>query len=99
MHPGTGPLTPARGWGARSYGPHDATRSRDYSAKGVIECDFKFAPFSGPVRRGYTQDAEEKENSLLLCETFSHAVRLELYPKSRIELFVTVLENDGAGTR
>ena len=33
----------------------------------------------------------------MLCDTLSHAVRLELYPKSRIELFVTVLENDGAG--
>jgi hypothetical protein len=36
---------------------------------------------------------------VLVSETLSHAVRLELYPKARIELFVTVLENDGGGIK
>jgi hypothetical protein len=30
-------------------------RGRDYSHKGVIECEFKFAPFSCTKRRGYQQ--------------------------------------------
>ncbi len=50
-------------------------------------------------RKLLRQDNEEKEFGVLVSETLSHAVRLELYPKARIELFVTVLENDGGGIK
>lgn len=89
-------LTPARL--PRSYGPHDTTRGREYNARGVLECELKFAPFSGAARRAYQQDDEEKELSGMVAETLSHALRLELYPKARIELFINVLEDDGSGT-
>jgi len=98
--------------------PRDATRTREYSAQGLLECEFKFAPFASKTRRGHQQvstiysmqdsrlftdllshlqDDQEKELGCIIGQTLAHAVRLEKYPKSRLDLFVTVLEDAGDG--
>ena len=41
------------------------------------------------------QDSQEREFSLLLDQSLSPAVRLELYPKSTVDIYITVLETDG----
>lgn len=44
------------------------------------------------------QDAEEKGLSNTLVQALTPAVRLELLPKSVIDVYITVLENDGTSS-
>lgn len=66
------------------------------SDTGKIDCILKFAPFSCRVRRGHQQDPQEKEYSATVVQALSHAVILSRYPKSLIELHITVLEDGGS---
>ncbi|KAH6568731.1 hypothetical protein BASA50_002781 [Batrachochytrium salamandrivorans] len=78
------------------YGPRQsASKQYSSSALGSLQCDFKFATFSGEKRKGYIKDSQEKEFSMVLEQALTPAVRLEMYPKSTIQAFVIVLENDG----
>ncbi|KAI8994371.1 ribosomal protein S5 domain 2-type protein [Gaertneriomyces semiglobifer] len=77
------------------YGPRQLAKPK-MAAQGVINCDFKFAPFSGGRRRGYQKDNQEKEYSLFLEQALTPAVRLDRLPKSAVDIFVQVLENDGS---
>ncbi|KAJ3005738.1 hypothetical protein HKX48_000496 [Thoreauomyces humboldtii] len=76
------------------YGPRATVRSK--VEKGTLGCDFKFSPFSGGRRRGYMKDAEEREYSQVLEQALSPAVRLDLIPKSTVDILVNVLETDGS---
>ncbi|KAG9327030.1 hypothetical protein KVV02_006507 [Mortierella alpina] len=44
------------------------------------------------------RDPQEKEFSQILTQALSPAVRLDLLPKSAIEVYITVLESDGLGS-
>jgi len=44
------------------------------------------------------QDPQEKELSLIITQALTPAVRLELLPKSAIDVYITVLESDGWGS-
>jgi len=79
------------------YGPREIPKRSDFSMKGIISCEFKFAPFACKARRGHQRDSEELELGSLLKECLESSVRMNLYPKSCIDVFVTVLE-DGGGT-
>jgi len=81
---------------AACYGPRDLLRTREYSASGKLSCEFKYAPFACKNRRSYIQDDEERELSVAITQALSHAVRLDQYPKSLIDIYITVLENDGS---
>ncbi|ORX48976.1 ribosomal protein S5 domain 2-like protein [Piromyces finnis] len=76
------------------YGPRSSKRSM-VSDEGNIYCEFKFAPFSCNKRCGYIRNAQEREYSLIIQQAFLPAIRLNLYPKSTIDIYITVLENDG----
>ncbi|KAK7091090.1 exosome complex component MTR3-like [Littorina saxatilis] len=78
------------------YGPHEVARREDFSMQGQISCEVKFAPFSCRVRRQHVQDGREKDLSTQLLEALEPAVRLDSFPKSQVDVFVTVLENDGS---
>jgi exosome complex component MTR3 len=65
--------------------------------KGQLNCEFKFATFSCPQRRPHQADMMDKDYSVLLMDALEPAVCLEKYPKSVVDVFVTVLENDGSG--
>ncbi|KAF7723767.1 Exosome complex component MTR3 [Apophysomyces ossiformis] len=43
-------------------------------------------------------DPQEKEYSQILCQALAPSVRLELLPKSAIDIYVNVLENDGTSS-
>jgi exosome complex component MTR3 len=43
----------------------------------------------------FVKSAEERELASLLAEALSVAIRLDRYPKSHIDLFVTILQADG----
>ncbi|KAJ3402176.1 Exosome complex component MTR3 [Chytridiales sp. JEL 0842] len=83
------------------YGPRQnpsSTRSRNFAQQAHLACEFKHTPFSTPKRRSYLKDSQEKDFSRILQQALSPAVRLELYPKSQIDVFVQVLESDGASS-
>ncbi|XP_064652214.1 exosome complex component MTR3-like [Lineus longissimus] len=78
------------------YGPREAVRREDFSMKGQLNCEFKFATFSCPQRRPHQADMMDKDYSVLLMDALEPAVCLDKYPKSVVDVFVTVLENDGS---
>lgn len=78
-----------------SYGPRQ-TPAKSKHTHGTLHCDFKFSPFSCTQRRGYMKDSTEKEYSQTLRQSLSPAIRLDLLPKSTIDVFVQVLESDGS---
>ncbi|KAI9261088.1 ribosomal protein S5 domain 2-type protein [Sporodiniella umbellata] len=80
------------------YGPRQVKKSTQFSQNGIINCDFKFSPFSRTKRRSAIRDPEEKEFSQILIQALSPAVRLELLPKSTIDIYINVLESDGSSS-
>lgn len=78
------------------YGPREIPRRSDFSMKGVLTCEFKFAPFSCLTRRGHQTDQEEKELGLVLKQGLESSVCLHLYPKACVDVFVTVVEDGGS---
>lgn len=51
------------------FDPHEIPKRSDYSLTGELYCEFKFASFSCPKRRLHQQDAEEKQNSVIMKRT------------------------------
>ena len=41
------------------------------------------------------QDAEDRSVAVQIHQALASAVRLELFPKSTIDIFITIIENDG----
>jgi len=78
------------------YGPREIARRSDFSMKGILTCEFKFAPFACLTRRGHQADKEEKELGLVLKEALESTVCLHLYPKACVDVFVTVVEDGGS---
>ena len=78
------------------YGPKDVEHREDFQMVGKLKCDFKFAPFSCRKRRGHVPDVEESELCEVLTQALSPSVCLHRYPKSQIEVFVIVLEDNGS---
>lgn len=78
------------------YGPKDIEQKEDFQMVGKLKCDFKFAPFSCRKRRGHVPDVEESEFCEVLTQALSPSICLHRYPKSQIEVFVIVLEDNGS---
>jgi exosome complex component MTR3 len=69
---------------------------REYSEVGMVRCDFKFAPFSTTgARREFRQGSDEKDLSRMLEQAIARSVRLDLYPKSVINIHVLVIQAHG----
>nr|CAH0106176.1 unnamed protein product [Daphnia galeata] len=83
---------------AAVYGPHEirGSKSKALHDKAFINCQFSTATFSmGERKRRPRGDRKSTEMSTHLEETFSAAIRTELYPRSQIDIFVEVLQADG----
>lgn len=78
----------------RRYGPRHNPKN-DFSEKGRVECEFKFAPFACTQRRKPQPDEEEKDLSLQVQRALSMCVRLDKYPKSTVDVYCLVLQDDG----
>ncbi|KAH7103846.1 ribosomal protein S5 domain 2-like protein [Auriculariales sp. MPI-PUGE-AT-0066] len=76
------------------YGPRQL-KNVAYSDRGRLNVEVKFAPFACPTRRVPNKDAEDRSVASLVHQALLPAVRLELLPKSSLDVFVTVLEADG----
>ncbi|KAI0210969.1 Exosome complex component MTR3 [Lamellibrachia satsuma] len=78
------------------YGPREVTRREDFSMKGQLMCELKFATFSCQKRRGHQADKRDSEYSLLLQNALEPAILLDKFPKARMDVFVIVLQDDGS---
>eukprot|EP01111_Echinosteliopsis_oligospora_P014833 TRINITY_DN5694_c0_g1_i1.p1 TRINITY_DN5694_c0_g1~~TRINITY_DN5694_c0_g1_i1.p1 ORF type:complete len:263 (-),score=85.13 TRINITY_DN5694_c0_g1_i1:6-794(-) len=78
------------------YGPRQTTKTQEFSEEGQLFCDFKYASFSCEgCRKGFASDAEEKENSIIMGQALDAAIMFEKFPKSAVEVYVLVIQNDG----
>ncbi|KAK4054606.1 3'-5'-exoribonuclease [Microbotryomycetes sp. JL221] len=79
------------------YGPKPTPPSAPFNSKAKVNVETKFAPFASGVRR-FTpgKDTEAANLSAVLHQSLLPAIRLDLLPKSQIDLFVTILESDGS---
>ncbi|KAJ3536666.1 hypothetical protein NM688_g6806 [Phlebia brevispora] len=77
------------------YGPRQS-KTTTYSEKGRLNVEVKFAPFSCRKRRAPIRDAEDRSVAVQIQQALQSSVRLELLPKSTIDIFITVIENDGS---
>jgi len=78
------------------YGPREVMRREDFSLKGQLTCELRFSTFASKYRSGHQQDAQERDLSVQMLEALEPAVRLHLYPKSQINVYLTVLQHDGS---
>ncbi|XP_032833833.1 exosome complex component MTR3 [Petromyzon marinus] len=78
------------------HGPREVLRREDFSMSGRLYCDFRVAPFAGARRcEARPPGGDEREAALAVVQALEAAVRLHRYPKAQIDVFVTVLEDDG----
>ncbi|KAF3903007.1 hypothetical protein ABW20_dc0108108 [Dactylellina cionopaga] len=77
--------------------PLPRTSSTPFAAQAIITTEVKFAPFASTVRRGYLRDSSERDLGSRLYQALVGAIRRELYPKSRIEVVVTILDSEDEG--
>lgn len=78
------------------FDPREIPNRSEYSLKGEIYCQFKYAPFSCPKRRQHQQDSEEKQNSAILKQALEPAVCRHEFPNFQVDIYALVLENDGS---
>lgn len=76
------------------YGPRQI-KNAPYNEVGKLNVEVKFAPFSCARRRAPLRDAEDRSIGVLIQQALVPSLRLELLPKSCIDVFITILENDG----
>lgn len=81
------------------YGPRSTsarTTSKSFLTQGNVSCEINYAPFASTNRRHTHQpEAEEEDLALLLLQAVCPAIRRELFPNAYLDIYVTVLENDG----
>ncbi|KAI5805143.1 3' exoribonuclease family, domain 1-domain-containing protein [Geopyxis carbonaria] len=81
---------------ASVYGPRPLPPSAAFSPNARITAELKFAPFStSGARRGYVRDALERDLSAQLQTALAGSIKASVYPKSGIDVFVTVLDCEG----
>jgi len=78
------------------YGPREVMRREDFSLKGQLTCELRFTTFASRYRRQHQQDAQERDLSNQMLEALEPAVCLHKYPKSQINIYLTVLQHDGS---
>lgn len=76
------------------YGPRQS-KTTVYSENGRLNVEVKFTPFSCTRRRAPIRDAEDRSVAAQIQQALLPAVRLDLLPKSTIDIFITIIENDG----
>jgi exosome complex component MTR3 len=76
------------------HGPKPLGRTASFSPNLQLSAHVKFAPFAARQRRGYTRDAAERDLSVHLENALKGAIIPDRWPKSAIEVIVTVLEGE-----
>ena len=76
------------------HGPKPLPRTASFSPNLHLTASVKFAPFATRVRRGYVSNSREKDLSLHLENALKGVLLPERWPKSAIDVAVTVLEGE-----
>jgi exosome complex component MTR3 len=79
------------------HGPKPLARSATFSSSLQISASVKFAPFASPHRRGYIRDSKERDLSVHLETALKGAIICERWPKSGLDVNITVLEGEDEG--
>lgn len=58
------------------HGPREVTKREEFSLKGQLQCEFKYAPFSREIRQPHIPSNEEKEIGRILEMALEPAVML-----------------------
>ena len=80
---------------ASVFGPRDAVFQKEYNDNGKLWCDVKFAPFARKEYRAKSVDEETRNLSDLIPSILSPSVNLQSFPKSVVEIYIYILEEDG----
>ncbi|CAH0402991.1 unnamed protein product [Chilo suppressalis] len=79
------------------FDPREIPHQNEFSQLGQLYCEVKFAPFSCVrQRRPHAPDAEERALSVALRQALEPAVCRHLFPNYQVDVFVYILEHDGA---
>eukprot|EP00727_Mastigamoeba_balamuthi_P008420 m51a1_g420 putative exonuclease rrp41 (251) ;mRNA; f:16825-17664 len=81
---------------AAVHGPRESPRSRaSPHDRATVNCEFSLATFSTRERRRRARDRKTAELGAVIRQIFEGAIMTSLFPRSRIDIFVTVLQADG----
>ncbi|KIW21241.1 hypothetical protein PV08_01821 [Exophiala spinifera] len=75
-------------------GPKPLPRTASFSPNLQLSASVKFAPFATRNRRGYVRDSTEKDLGLHLQNALKGVVIPDRWPKSSLDIAVTVLEGE-----
>ncbi|KAL5601340.1 hypothetical protein BROUX41_002675 [Berkeleyomyces rouxiae] len=78
------------------HGPRALPRSAPFSPHLVLSTHVKYAPFATRQRRGYLRDTSERDLSEHLETALRGSIIAERWPKSGVEVIVTIIEGDEA---
>ena len=78
------------------HGPRPLPRSAAFTPYALLSTHIKFAPFASRQRRGYLRDASERDLAAHLETALRGAIIGDRWPKSGVEVIVTVLEGEEA---
>ena len=76
------------------HGPRPLPRSAPFSPQLLLSTRIKFAPFSASERKGYVPDAVERDLASHLETALRGVVLAEKWPKSGLDILITVLEGE-----
>ncbi|PHH55642.1 Exosome complex component MTR3 [Ceratocystis fimbriata CBS 114723] len=76
------------------HGPRALPRSAPFSPHLVLATHVKYAPFATRQRRGYLRDTSERDLSVHLETALRGSIIAERWPKSGVEVIVTIIEGD-----
>jgi exosome complex component MTR3 len=76
------------------HGPRPLPRSAPFTPQLLLTSHIKFAPFASRLRRGYIRDFSERDLSTHLETALRGAIIGERWPKSGVEVILTVLEGE-----
>ncbi|KAL7749193.1 3'-5'-exoribonuclease [Sorochytrium milnesiophthora] len=79
------------------YGPRPDRRNLDQD-KGTVAVDLRFATFASVKRRGFIPSDDEKAHSAAVLTALLPSIRLDSFPKSTVDIFITVFEEDGVSS-
>ncbi|KAL6710205.1 3'-5'-exoribonuclease [Coniothyrium glycines] len=82
---------------ASIQGPKPLPRSAPFSPSLLLTTTVKFAPFATRHRRGYIRDSTERDLGVHLETALRGVIIGERWPKSGVEVVVTILEGDEDG--
>ncbi|KAF8314080.1 ribosomal protein S5 domain 2-like protein [Clavulina sp. PMI_390] len=75
------------------YGPRQSKST--FHEKAKLNVEVKYAPFALAKRRNPMKEVEDRPTAVQVQQAIQPSIRLELFPKSTIDVFITVIEEDG----